>query len=115
VYPSLCRDEEVDGRSEVYVRRLGTAECPHFLAGDETKELLYSRVSDKLVERWEKFRVGELISTGTETLNPRNTLETQNKMKSCAFLDDVETVFMGTRDQYTIQTLPPPPPPPPQE
>jgi hypothetical protein len=40
VFPSLWTDEEVDGRLEVYVRRLGTAECPHFLAEDSKQKLL---------------------------------------------------------------------------
>jgi hypothetical protein len=26
-------------------------------------------------------------------------------MKSCSFLDDVETMFMGTREQYTSDII----------
>jgi hypothetical protein len=68
VFRSLWTDEEVDSRSEVYVRRLGTAECPHFLAED-SKQKTYLQLGlseDRIALKI--FRVGELISTGTETL-----------------------------------------------
>jgi hypothetical protein len=69
VFPSLWTDEEVAGRLEVYVRRSGTEECPHFLAEDskqKTSLQLGLRETRRVVE---KFTVGELISAGTETLN----------------------------------------------
>jgi hypothetical protein len=44
VVQSVWTDEEVDGRSEVYIRRLGTAECPYFLAEDSKQKLHYSWV-----------------------------------------------------------------------
>jgi hypothetical protein len=74
VFPSLWTDEEVDGRLEVYVRRLGTAECPHFLA-EGSKQETYLQLG----------------------------LNSQNKMKSCTFVDDKETAYMGKREQYIIQ------------
>jgi hypothetical protein len=69
VFPSLWTDEEVHGRSEVYVRRLGTAECPHFLAQVSIQKTSLQLGLSETRRAMEKFRVGELISTGTEALN----------------------------------------------
>jgi hypothetical protein len=81
VFLSLWTDEEVDSRSEVYVRRLGTAECTHFLAeNSKQKTSLQLGLSEACIAL-KKFRVGELISTGTGTLKSCNAFET-HKMKS---------------------------------
>jgi hypothetical protein len=70
VLPSLWTDEEVDSRLEVYVIRLGTAECPHFLAEDSKLKTSLQLGLSKSRTAVEKFRVGELIiTTGRETLN----------------------------------------------
>jgi hypothetical protein len=68
-FPYLWTDEEVDGRIEVYVRRLGTAECPYFLAENSKQKTSLQLGLSETGTAMEEFRVGELISTGTEALN----------------------------------------------
>jgi hypothetical protein len=68
VFPSLWTDE-VDGRLEDYVRRLGTADCTHFLAEDSKQKTSLQLGLSEIRRAMEKFRVLELISTGTGTLN----------------------------------------------
>jgi hypothetical protein len=69
VFTSLWTDEEVDGRLEVYVRRLGTAECPHFVAEDSKHKTSLQLGLSETRRAMEKFRAGDLISTGKGTLN----------------------------------------------
>jgi hypothetical protein len=68
VFPSLWTDEEVDDRLEVYVRRLGTAECTHFLAEDSRQNTSLQLGLSETRRAMKKFRVRVLISTGTEAL-----------------------------------------------
>jgi hypothetical protein len=68
VFLSLWTDEEVDSRLEVYVRRLGTADCPQFLAEYSKQKNSLQLGLRETCNAMEKFRFGELIPTGTEGL-----------------------------------------------